>query len=208
METERDELRRLFDPFGSPGRAARAETQFSPFRVLGSQLPTFVVPIRAAWAAPLFDVHLADAQLFPRDWELGLRRELVYYRSPRNSGGIQAPARILWYVSGPQHEYGVRSIRAVSSLNEVVVQPVDHLWHRYQRLGVYQRSNIEEAASNGRAMALKFSNTQLFETPVGLDDYREILIGDRKSSSAVLQCPQRVDEHVFVQIVERGRPGV
>ena len=204
-DEERNGLEPLLDHAGSVASASRAEAWFSPYRVLGSAIPTFVVPIRAAWAAPLFDVDLANAQLFPRDWELGLRRELAYYRSPRNGGAIEAPGRILWYVAGSQQEYGVRSIRTVSSLSEVVSRPVDQLWHRFRRLGVYELSDITHAAANGRAMALRFSNTELLEHPVSLDDYREIATGDRGSSSVVLQSPQRVSERVFVKILSQGR---
>lgn len=204
-DAERSGMEPLIDHGGAVASASRAEAWFSPYRVLGAAIPTFVVPIRAAWAAPLFDVNLANAQLFPRDWELGLRRELAYYRSPRNGGAIEAPGRILWYVAGSQQDYGVRSIRAISSLNEVVSRPVDQLWHRFRRLGVYERSDIDAAAAEGRAMALRFSNTELLEYPVSLDDYREIATGDSRSSSVVLQSPRRVSERVFVEILSRGR---
>jgi len=202
---ERRELGSVMDLADTPAGAALAELWFAPFRVLGAGLPTFVVPIKASWAAPLFDVGLADAQLFSREWELGLRRELAYYRSPRNGGGIAAPARILWYVTGAQREHGVRAIRAVSSLDEAVRRPVEQLWHRYRRLGVYSRADIEKAGTDGAAMALRFSNTELLQRPVGLDDYRKLVTGDPKSSSVVLQSPQMVDEHVFVKVVSQGR---
>lgn len=202
---ERGRLGFVADLADTPAGAAIAELWFAPFRVVGAGLRNFVVPIKASWAAPLFDVGLADAQLFPRDWELGLRRELAYYRSPRNGGGIAAPARILWYVTGAQREHGVRAIRAVSSLDEVVRRPVEQLWYRYRRLGVYERADIERAGTNGVAMALRFSNTELLQHPVSLDDYRKLVTGDPKSSSVVLQSPQSVDEHVFVNVVSQGR---
>ncbi len=202
---ERSSLKALLNPSDATASASHVEAWFSPFRVLGSGIPTFVVPIRAAWAAPLFDVDLSNAQLFARDWQLGLRRDLAYYRSPRNGGGIAAPGRILWYVAGSEREYGVRSIRAVSSLSEVVCRPVAQLWHRFQRLGVYELADIEKAATNGRAMAIRFSNTELLKYPVPLDDYRFIATGDSKSSAVVLQSPRLVDEHVFAEILSRGR---
>lgn len=185
--------------------AARAELWFAPFRVIGAGIPTFVVPIRSGWATDLFDVGLASGQLLPRSWELGLRRELIYYRSPRNSGGLRAPARILWYVSGSANEPGSRSVRAVSSLTEVVTAPTSHLWHRFRRLGVYQESDIVKSASDGRAMALRFASTELLDHPVGLDDYREVLTGDRKSKSLPMPSPQPISEHAFVELLSRGR---
>lgn len=203
--TERRSIERTAPFLDSPASASQAESMFSPYRVLGAGLRTFLVPIKSAWAAPLFDVEMSNAQLFPRDWNLGLRRDLVYYRSPRNGGGIAGPCRVLWYVAGPEREYGTREIRAVSSVSEVVVRPPSHLWHRFERLGVYQRSDVEQAASEGVAMAIRFSNTELLRSPVSLDEYRLLATGEAKSASVVLQSPHQVDEHVFETVLKRGR---
>lgn len=82
-------------------RGAAAERWFAPFRVLGAGISNFVVPIRHGFATALFDAGLSQGQLFDREWHLGLRRELVYYRSPHAAPrGLAPPARLLWYVSG------------------------------------------------------------------------------------------------------------
>jgi len=185
--------------------AFRAEARFAPYRVLGTGIPNFVVPIRHGWATSLFDSRLAAEQLFPREWDLGLRRELVYYRHPRNGGGLKAPARILWYVSGTQRQPGGRSIRGVSLLNEVLVAPANHLFSRFEQLGVYKKQDVEASASKDRqVMALRFSDTELFNSPVPLDDYREIVSASRGSRSVVLRSPQLISEQVFVEIHRRG----
>ncbi|MHB8463746.1 MAG: GNAT family N-acetyltransferase [Acidimicrobiales bacterium] len=190
-----------------PTFAARVEAAFVPYRILGEGIPTFVVPIRHHWATALFDPGLAEGQLFPRDWDLGLRRELVYYRNPRNDGGLRAPARILWYVSGPPTQRGSQHIRAVSLLDEVLVGQADHLFQRFRRLGVYQQTDVRACAdTDGRAMALRFSATELLPSPVSLAAYREIVTGDPHSRSVVLISPREVDEHVFVDIHRRGTP--
>ncbi len=203
-DEERAGLRALLVGNDLAASAARAETWFAPFRVTGAGIPTFVVPIKTTWASELFDSALASGQLFLRTWQLGLRRELVYYRSPLNSGGLRAPARILWYVSGRPNEPGARAIRAVSSLTEVLVAQPTHLWHRFQRLGVYREQDISKSAKHGEAMALKFANTELLERPVSLDDYREAMTGDPKSKSAPLPSPQLISERVFVELLGRG----
>jgi GNAT superfamily N-acetyltransferase len=188
--------------------AAAAEVRFAPYRVVDAGLPTFIVPIRHQWATALFDTRLAESQLFHRAWDLGLRRELVYYRSPRNAGGLRAPARLLWYVSGARHLPGSRTIRGVSMLNEVLTARADHLFHRFGRLGVYEKRDVEAASNDdGEAMALRFSNTELFPTPFPLDQYRQVISGDPKSRSVVLQSPHEVDEHVFREVLERGTSG-
>jgi len=173
--------------------------------VLGAGIPAFVVPIQHGWATRLLDVGLSDDQLFPRDWGLGLRRELVYYRSPRNAGGLAAPARLLWYVSGTAPGSG--TIRAVSHLTEVAVGDQDRLFHRFKPLGVYGRDDVHgRADEQGQVMALRFCNTERFAEPVSLDDYRRLMAGDPKSRSVVLRSARRVSEHVFVSLLEMGVP--
>jgi predicted transcriptional regulator len=162
-------------------RAAAAERWFAPFVVLGAEIPCYLVPIQHRWASELLDVGLAQDQLFPRPWGLGLRRELVYYRSPRNTAGLAPPARLLWYVSGKGR--GAGTIRAVSHLTEVAVDDHRRLASRFKALGVYTSQQVAERADrHGRTMALRFSHTRSLAKPVTLDDYREILTGDPKSA--------------------------
>lgn len=184
-----------------PEQAAELESVFHPYRLIGAPLQTYTVPIRHHWASELFDVGLAEDKLFPRQWDLGLRRELVYYRNPKNSGGIAEPARIIWYVSGPGA--GGQRLRAVSLLNEVTVDSAEHLFNRFSRLGVYSLSDVEDSAdSNGRVMAMRFSHTELFQRPVLLDEYRAITSRHSQSASPVLRSPQRINQDVFGAIYE------
>jgi predicted nucleic acid-binding protein len=186
--------------------ASEAERWFSPYRVLGSGLATFVVPIRHAWATALFDSDLSQGQLFRREWQLGLRRELVYFRSTANSRGLAGPARLLWYVSGQQP--GAQAIRAVSQLLDVEIGDHERLFYRYERLAVYRREQVAQCKDRlGRVMALRFSQTELLPYPVPLDRYREIVTGQPRSSSVVLQSPYEIDEHMFVSIMEEGHQG-
>jgi ribosomal protein S18 acetylase RimI-like enzyme/predicted nucleic acid-binding protein len=186
--------------------AAAAERWFAPFRVLNAGIPTFVVPIKHGWATALLDAGLAQEQLLPREWGLGLRRELVYYRSPRNPGGLAAPGRLLWYVSGS--EPGAGMIRATSHLTEVAVDEHKRLFHRFQPLGIYTLQDVAKCADGrGRAMALRFSHTECFEHPIPLDEYRALVSGDPKSRQVVLRSARSISEHVFVSILRLGRTG-
>lgn len=194
------------DDEGAAVRAAAAERWFAPFRVLGAGISSFLVPIRHGFATALFDAGLSEGQLFDREWHLGLRRELVYYRSPHAAPrGLAAPARLLWYVSGTRP--GAGTIRAASHLTEVVVDEYERLFHRFKPLGVYTLEDVRGCADrNGRAMALRFSHTELLERPVLLDDYRRLVSGDAKSKHVPLQSPQAISEHVFVSVLKMGTP--
>lgn len=185
-------------------RAAAAERWFAPFVVTDAEIPTYFVPIQHGWATDLVDSGLAEDQLLSRPWRLGLRRELVYYRSPRNSRNIAAPARIVWYVSGTAP--GARCIRAVSHLTEVITDVHERLFHRFRSLGVYEASDVAGAADRrGVAMALRFTSTRRIG-PVSLDAYREVLTGDPKSRDVVLRSIHPIDEHMFVRLLELGPP--
>jgi predicted transcriptional regulator len=149
---------------------------------------------------------LAEGQLWAQEWGLGLRRELVYYRNPRNVGGLAAPARLLWYVSGKQPGAGM--IRATSRLTEVAVHDADRLYHRFQPLGVYTREDVRGCADvRGHAMALRFSHTETFDQPIALRDYRRVLAAD--GTPVVLRSARPVSEHTFVTLLDlassRGR---
>ena len=192
---------------GGPGdvaqRAAEAERWFAPFRVIGAGIPSFVVPIQHGWATDLVDVGLAEDQLLQRPWGLGLRRELVYYRTPRNPAALPVPARLLWYVSGSAP--GARTIRAVSHLTEVAIDAHERLFHRFRPLGVYTAADVAgRADASGRAMALRFSSTQRLGHPVKLDDYRRVLTGDPKSRNVILQSIRAIDEHTSVRLIGLG----
>ena len=180
-------------------RAAAAERWFAPYRVVGAGIPSFLVPIRHGWATRLLGAGLAEGQLWAQEWGLGLRRELVYYRNPRNAGRLAAPARLLWYVSGK--EPGAGMIRATSHLTEVAVNDADRLYHRFQPLGVYAREDVRGRADvRGHAMALRFSHTETFDQPIALRDYRRVLAAE--GTPVVLRSARPVSEHTFVALLD------
>ena len=199
MPSHAAELRALAP---TPEAALSVEAVFHPFIVLGAGLRTYRVPIKPHYAADLFDHSLSAGQLFTRDRSVALRREHVYFRSP-TGGGLAAPARILWYVSGsPAH--GGRTIRGMSLLNDVVVGDVDQLISRFSHLGVLDRGEILSQARGGSVMALRFSHTTVMSRPVSLDDYRGMVNELDHEHGLTLVGPQRVSEQVFAAVVTMG----
>ncbi|WP_420451787.1 GNAT family N-acetyltransferase [Ilumatobacter sp.] len=207
--------RLMFEPFTTPEWGARSdellalsaapatahsiERAFHPVVITGCGLPTIRMPINPRFAAELFDYVLSDAQLFRRDRALALRREHVYFRSPTSAALLRAPARLLWQVTGDQARGG-RSLRAKSLLDEMVIGDVDQLVSRFSHLGVLDRDQIQAMASDGKVMALRFSHTWVFPTPITLAQYREVMRRLEPGKGLAHAGPQPVSEHVFVEL--------
>jgi GNAT superfamily N-acetyltransferase len=184
--------------------AINHESRYWPVKVAGAQVPNYLVPIKVSAAANLFDTGLAEQSLLPRETVLGLSREHVYYRKPRNSRGIVAGARILWYVTGdsPIHLQG--SIRAISQVAEVVEGPPRILHARFERLGVYSLEQVSKAANgNGQVMAIRFVNTEVLERPISLDDLKA-LWAEHGGHFAHPLSPTLIGEHMFGPIYSQS----
>lgn len=185
------------------GAIAEIEHRFAPARVASACLPTFLVPIKASWAEELFDTDLSKDKLFGRRADLALTREHVYYSAaPR--GSLGPPARLLWYVSKDGQRSGTGAVRAVSRLEEVAVgRPLD-LHRRFGRLGVYREEQVlSMARRSGKLMALRYTDTELFGTPVRLAELRAL--AQQCGRKLVLQSPQPLPEHLFDRLYAKGR---
>ncbi|MGI5479400.1 GNAT family N-acetyltransferase [Streptomyces lavendofoliae] len=147
----------------SPEIASMAERVWWPAKLIDTALPSFIAPIKPRWSTELFDV---PAMLVPRDDVLGISREHVYYRSSGHRGE-SVPARILWYVSeGTSGQQG-KMVIGCSRLDEVVIDGPDTLFSRFEHLGVYGHAEVRAAADvSGKAMALRFSDTEIFPVQV------------------------------------------
>jgi len=188
-----------------PQAAQKAERTYWPLKLVDAPLPTYIVPIQPRWAAELFDDELANQDLFGSRTTLSLNREGVYYRSARVQGNLSAPARILWYVSEAEKFRGSKSIRACSFLDAVVIGPSKDLFRRFERLGVYQWKHVIELAKGDISidiMAIQYSDTELFTTPVAWRDFQAILkdAGIRTQ----LQSPQLITPEVFSKLYALG----
>lgn len=185
-------------------KAVRYEDTFWPAKVIEVEVPTYIVPIKVSAAEALLDAGFSEQTLVPRQLGLGLDREHVYYRSTQNARGISPGARILWYVTGdaPVHPRG--SIRAISQVADVVTGRPKSLHARFERFGVYLLEQVSALADgNGEVMALRFTNTEVLERPVLIDDLETIWEqqGDRFYAP---QSPTLIDERMFVLLYGRS----
>lgn len=145
--------------------AAVVERAWWPAKVIDSELPSFLVPIKPRWSTELFNV---PAMLIPRSDVLGISREHVYYRSSGRRGE-SVPARLLWYVSEGNSPGEGQMVVGSSRLDEVLVDTPGTLFSKFEHLGVYGQAEVQEASdASGRAMALRFSDTEIFPKPVTL----------------------------------------
>lgn len=172
------------------------ERQFWPLKVADADLPSFVIPIQPRWAAELFDAELAAGTLFgTQDDALALALENVYY----SAAPLQIPpgGRILWYVSKE-----VKALRACSLCVETVRVPARDAFRRFQRLGVYDWSDVLQRADGdpaGEVTAYRFAFTERFSTPVPRKRLQQILIARHGHGNPIVG-PVPISRDVFVDI--------
>jgi GNAT superfamily N-acetyltransferase/predicted transcriptional regulator len=175
------------------------ERTWWPAKVTDSLMPSFLVPIEPRWSTELFNV---PATLIPRNDVLGISREHVYYRSSghRNES---VPARLLWYVSkGTAGQQGQMVIGS-SRLDEVVVDTPDTLFTRFEHLGVYGREQVRATAdTSGRAMALRFSDTEIFPNPVTLRRLNSL--AEAQGLRLSLMSLSKISNSLFQAVYEEG----
>ncbi len=182
------------------------ERMLYPAKIDDAEIPTFVIPIRPEWAENLFDTNLARQNLFGAIKELVLSREVVFYRKIKNSAGLESPGRILWYVSqgkSTKHYFQVKSIRACSYIERVVVNTPKLLFREFRRLGVYEFGDLLKTADNDidrKIMAIQFSDTELFRNPIDLNEIREIL----GNKNLTFPSPYKISKDIFKTLYIRG----
>ncbi|HEY6248183.1 MAG TPA: GNAT family N-acetyltransferase [Pyrinomonadaceae bacterium] len=176
-----------------------------PAKIIDAAIPSFLVPIQPEWAKELFDEKLAAQTLFGAKLELGLNREGVYYKAKTNFRQLQAPARILWYVSEGKRFAGTRKLRACSRLAEVVVGKPKDLYRRFKRLGIYSWDNVFEVAKKDlhrEIMALRFADTELFTNPIEWTELQRIL--REGNCNTQIQSSIRISPELFEQLYRRA----
>ncbi|MEM9214425.1 MAG: GNAT family N-acetyltransferase [Cyanobacteria bacterium P01_F01_bin.150] len=156
------------------------EKDLYPLKIINAPIVNYILSIKPSWAEQLFDEDLAKQLLFLKQ-DLALKRELIYYRSAKNSINLISPARILWYVSkGDSKRYrtsGTMSIRACSRLDDITIDTPKEIYKKFRRLGVYSFDNVKKTAGDltQSVMAIKFSDTEMFPSPVPLDRIHQVL---------------------------------
>lgn len=183
--------------------SANIERFLFPGKIIDADIPNFIVPIQPRWAKDLFDSDLARQTLFGAKIELAFNREAVYYRSVRNSRGLKAPCRIIWYVSQDNYNYyyGVSSVRACSFVDEIIIEQPKNLYQRFQRLGVYNFADIMNVNQDkdGHIMAIRFSNTELFKYPIPLNKVQGIL-----NKKEAFQSVCKISKDLFYKLYNLG----
>jgi GNAT superfamily N-acetyltransferase len=178
--------------------ASEFERLLWPAKMTDCELPTYLIPIKQLWSSELFGV---PAALGARSTVLGLSREHIYYRAPRPAV-LTAPARVLWYLTQGTNEPIGPGVFACSRLEEVVLDSPEVLFARFQHLGVYERANIDSAAKQGVAQAVRVADTEIFDTSVTLDRLRAL--ANRTCQTLHLRSPQRLNPALFEAIYREG----
>lgn len=170
-----------------------------PAKFSSSKQHNFIVPIRPDFAEQLFDEGLAKQTLWGAYIDLALNSESVYYRSARQRI-VKFPGRILWYISNKGKLEGRKVIRACSRITEVAVDKPKNLFRRFQRLGVYEWSDVFETARKDLetdVMAIRFDDTELLN-PVKWDSFQSVLQSHTILTN--LESPISITSQAFEEI--------
>ena len=179
------------------------EKKLHPLKIIGSGIPTYVIPIKPGWAQNLFDENLADQTLWGADENLTMSLENVFYRSQSTFGKIVFPARILWYVTKDKRTKGSKMIRACSYIDEVKIGKASFLFKKYQRFGVYRWRDISKMTKGDptqNIMAIIFNNSELLPNPISLEKYTNVLKIIEGKKKPTVQSPQQITESTFFSL--------
>jgi hypothetical protein len=177
------------------------EDSLWPLKIMDSNIPCYIVPIKPQWALHLFDEHLANQDIFGAKIDLGLNREGVYYRAKLNASGLSAPARLLWYVSESKRHPGSGCIRAHSRLDEVLLGTPKSLFRQFRRLGIYEWKDVYATAKNDidkQIMALRFCKTEMLDNPYPWEKIIQQLA--EAGIKTQLQSPCKIPAKLFFSI--------
>lgn len=195
---------RVESPSVAPGDVLHLERLLWPLKLETTALPCYIVPIQPTFAAALFDTTMAAESLFDADSELLLGLENVYYRSPRPM--LQAPSRVLWYVSGKGQGYShAKHVSAASTLTEVAVGPPSAVFKRFRRLGAYAYKDVQ--AIGPQAMAFTFAQTEVFPVAIPLSRVRELLRAHGGPAQHPFLSPVQVPAEAWFALYSMGIPG-
>ena len=165
----------------------------------------FLVPIKPNYAMSLVDRFQSANDMFGGNTSVLLRWDNVYYRSNSFRNMIKAPARILWYVSGPDHQRVV----ATSRLDAVEIDTPGALYKKYSKFGILDWQDLYELCDkkvDADIMALKFSHTFTFRNRVGLNELRKIFL-EEENRNLNVQSPVRMEASTFQRVFQLGFNG-
>jgi hypothetical protein len=175
------------------------EGAFSPVKIVSPGTPCFVVSIRPYWAAHFFDIPVGGQTLMDLKEGLHLGIEGVYYCSAKNTF-LQAPGRVLWYVSKGPKQDGSMTIKACSHLEEVVSGTPKQLFPKFRHLGVFEWKHVLAAAGEkleNNLMAFRFKRTERFIREIPMNELSELGIAQPVN-------PRRITDAQFATLYQRG----
>ena len=178
------------------------ERQCSPVSLEDGDIDCLLVPIKPGYAQALFNTERAAADLLGADEKVLLRWENVYFRKKSHHRMIRPPARILWYESGGH------GVVAVSHLDHVEIGQPKEVFRKNRSLGTLGWREIHAMCGGNRVqevMALQFSHSHLFRSPVALASLRQVY-GRHGLKGPVLQSPSRVPRAALLEIFRLGFP--
>ncbi len=146
-----------------------------PSKVFSGTIKSYMVPIKPEYARVLLGYEEPQVRLFETHARAAVARENTYYMTPRKS--VEAPARVIWWVSGGGALGGVR---AMSWLDEVDTDDPHRLFSKYQDRGVLNKQQVfgsaKQFGNSGAlaATALLFSQTEVFDKPVPVARAKEL----------------------------------
>jgi len=86
------------------------------------------------------------------------------------------------------------SVKACSSLDEIIIGKPKELYKQFRRLGVYEWRNVWELAHKNldeEIMAIRFSDTERFHTPVSHQELKKLGV------AGTIQSPRPIKQEVF-----------
>ena len=179
-------------------------SQCSPCALSDLEERCVIVPIRPGYAQQIFDFNRAAEDMFEAQRSVLLRWSNVYFRRRGQRHLLTAPARILWYVSGPRG-----GVVAVSRLDGVNAGLPKDMFREYRRMGALRWRDIYEMCRGEEVqeiMVLSFSHTFMFNNAMSLEELRELYTGHGKRLQ--VQSPSGVPHHVFLDIFRKGFPAL
>lgn len=185
----------------------KVEKLLFPLKISGLTIPTYIIPIKSYWAGQLFDYGIAGEDMFGADPNKLWSFENVYYRHV-NPLHENAPARILWYVSGGDKGFSrSKTIVASSYLTEVQTGKPKELFRLYKHFGIYEWNHIYELCNKDITKdikVLKFSHTEVFDNPVSYEKVMEVFKNNGRPTNTFVS-PVIVSESIYFEIYNLGK---
>ena len=182
------------------------ERFFSPIKIVDLEIPTYIVPIKPHWAEKLFnDKSDQKLPLFEPRYKLLLNRKNVYYRSSK-SKILSCPSRVLWYLSENKSEGTKGMIRAISYIDEILIDTPKKLYNQFKQLGIYEWKDISKIESNrnkNEIMAFVFSDTELFKKSIS-HSYIYSKFKHWESKNFMPIAPIKISNETFNEIYKIG----